>query len=91
MTDDTLIQLSPEKRKAFREAFRVLKPGGRLAISDVVALADLPEDLKRQAALLTGCVASAERVDRLEKMLCEIGFSDVRVDVLPQSREVIAG
>ena len=86
-----VINLSPEKRNVFREAFRVLKPGGRLAISDVVALADMPEDMQRQAALLTGCVAGAERVDRLEKMLREIGFSDVRVDVLSQSREVIAG
>jgi hypothetical protein len=55
----------------------------------VVALADMPEGLQRQAALLTGCVAGAERVDRLEKILHEIGFGDVRVEVQPQSREVI--
>ncbi|MGE5255099.1 MAG: arsenite methyltransferase [Hyphomicrobiales bacterium] len=84
-----VINLSPEKRKVFGEAFRALKPGGRLAISDVVALADMPEHLQQQAALLTGCVAGAERVERLEMMLHEIGFDDVRVEVQPQSREVI--
>jgi SAM-dependent methyltransferase len=84
-----VINLSPEKRSVFREAFRALKPGGRLSISDIVALADMPEDLKRQTALLTGCVAGAERVERLEQMLHEIGFGDVRIEVQPQSREVI--
>jgi len=84
-----VINLSPEKRKVFREAFRALKPGGRLAISDVVGLADMPKHLQRQAALLTGCVAGAERVERLEKMLHEVGFGEVRIEVLPQSREVI--
>jgi len=84
-----VINLSPEKRKVFREAFRALKPGGRLAISDIVALADMPEHLQQQAALLAGCVAGAERVERLETMLHEIGFDDVCIEVRPQSREVI--
>ena len=69
-----VINLSPEKRKVFAEAYRVLKPGGRLAISDVVATADMPDRLREQAAMLTGCIAGAERVDRLEKILAEIGF-----------------
>jgi SAM-dependent methyltransferase len=84
-----VINLSPEKQKVFTDAFRVLKPGGRLAISDIVALADMPEHLQREAALLTGCVAGAERAERLAAMLADIGFGDVRVAVQPGSREAI--
>lgn len=84
-----VINLSPEKQKVFTEAFRVLKPGGRLAISDIVALADMPEHLQRKAALLTGCIAGAERVERLGAILADIGFWNVRVAVQHRSREAI--
>jgi arsenite methyltransferase len=84
-----VINLSPEKRKVFAEAYRVLKPGGRLAISDVVATADMPDELRKQAAMFTGCIAGAERVDRLEKTLAEIGFEDIRIRLKSQSRELV--
>jgi SAM-dependent methyltransferase len=84
-----VINLSPEKRQVFREAFRVLKPGGRLMISDVVATAELPEPLRRQAAMLTGCVSGAEHVDRIRDLLAEVGFADIDIALKPRSKELI--
>ncbi len=84
-----VINLSPEKDKVFRDAFRVLKPGGRLAISDVVSIAPLPDHLREQAAMVTGCVAGAETVKRLERLLMESGFVDIRIQVRQESREFI--
>ncbi len=84
-----VINLSPEKDKVFRDAFRVLKPGGRLAISDVVSIAPLPDHLREQAAMVTGCVIGAETVKCLESLLRESGFVDIRIQVRQESREFI--
>ena len=84
-----VINLSPEKEKVFREAFRVLKPGGRLAISDVVSTTPLPDDLREQASMVTGCVVGAEPVERLEEWLEQSGFVDIRIQVRRESREFI--
>jgi hypothetical protein len=86
-----VINLSPDKAAVFREAFRVLAPGGRLAISDVVATADLPPELARAQAAYTGCVAGASRVTDLARLMSEAGFTNVRIDVREESRDLIDG
>src|SRR5206468_10699787 len=64
-----VLNLSPEKAQVFREAFRVLKPGGRLAVSDVVATAPFPAEVQHDLALRAGCVAGASLLDDLEGLL----------------------
>lgn len=85
-----VVNLSPDKKSVFAEALRVLKPGGRLAIADVVATSALPEALAKNTAALTGCVAGAIEVSVLRALLEEVGFEDVQVRVNEQSRAVIA-
>jgi SAM-dependent methyltransferase len=84
-----VINLVPDKAQVFREAFRTLKPGGRLAISDVVNQAPLPDKLKNDPALLCGCIAGAATVRETETWLAEAGFVDIRVTPKAESRELI--
>ena len=84
-----VINLSPDKPAVYREAFRVLKQGGRLAISDVVALAELPVEVKSDMALLGSCVSGAATVPELESLLSEIGFGDVEIKTAGESRDFI--
>ena len=84
-----VINLSPDKPAVFREAFRVLAPGGRLAISDMVAVGDLPVDIANDPAAYTGCIAGAAPVAELERMIADAGFQRVRVSVQAQNRELV--
>ena len=85
-----VINLVPDKEQVFREAFRVLRHGGRLAVSDVINTAPLSAELQSDPALLCGCVAGAAPADRVESWLATAGFVDVRVTPKPESRELIA-
>lgn len=84
-----VINLSPDKQRVFNEAYRVLKPGGRLAISDVVASAPLPEAIRKDLELYSGCVAGASLIDDLELMLQKAGFHNILIQPKNESREFI--
>lgn len=84
-----VINLSPDKPAVFREAYRVLRSGGRLAVSDVVAMAPIPIELKKDWELYTGCVAGASLVADLRVMLEEAGFIDIRITRKGESRDIL--
>lgn len=85
-----VVNLSPDKASVVREVFRVLKPGGRVAIADVVATGPLPEALATSLAAIAGCVGGAATIADVEAMLTEAGFEDVVVTPKPESRQAIA-
>jgi len=74
-----VINLSPDKGRVFREVFRVLKPGGRLMVSDIVLLKELPAALHESVAAYTGCVAGALRKDDYLQKISAAGFGDVQI------------
>ncbi|MFB6304271.1 MAG: arsenite methyltransferase [Haloferacaceae archaeon] len=74
-----VVNLSPAKGQVFREAFRALRPGGRLAVSDVVRTAPFPADVRLDPDAVAGCVAGAETVSALESMLSDAGFEAVEI------------
>jgi SAM-dependent methyltransferase len=84
-----VINLVPDKEQVLREAFRVLKSGGRLAVSDIINTAPLSAELQSDPALLCGCIAGAAPAERVESWLARSGFVDIRVTPKPESRELI--
>ena len=84
-----VINLSPDKAQVFRDAFRVLKNGGRLAISDVVASTELPDSVRNDPYLHSACVAGAAQVDELQNLLAEAGFVNISIQPKDASREFI--
>ena len=85
-----VINLVPDKAQVFRDAFRVLKPGGRLAIADVVNIVPLPAELAADKALLCGCISGAVSPAAIEGFLRTAGFVEVSIHVKPESREYVA-
>lgn len=84
-----VINLSTDKSRVFREAFRILVPGGRLAISDVVATAELPEELSNDPMLFSGCMAGAALIADLENWIKAAGFENVRIEPKDESKDFI--
>jgi SAM-dependent methyltransferase len=84
-----VINLSPNKPQVFRDAFRVLIPGGRVAISDVVATTELPEEMRNDAALIAGCMGNASLIDDIEKMMRDAGFDNITIQPKDESKEFI--
>ena len=70
----------------FKESYRVLKPGGRVAVADIVATAPLPEEIKEDWAAYTGCMAGASQISDLENMLAGAGFEQIRIAPKDTSR-----
>ncbi len=84
-----VINLSPDKNQVFCDAFRVLKPGGRLAIADVVASAEIPDILRNDCDLFSGCMVGASLIDDLLNILDNAGFIDVGIAPKDESRDFI--
>ncbi|WP_320178396.1 arsenite methyltransferase [Roseovarius pacificus] len=85
-----VINLSPDKAQVFREAFRVLRPGGRLSVSDVVATGPIPDHIAADPAMVCGCIGNAAAVEDLRGWMADAGFADVRMTVKEDSRALIA-
>jgi arsenite methyltransferase len=84
-----VINLSLDKKQVFREAYRVLKSGGRISISDVAAKTELSEEIKKDLKAIAGCIAGAERIDRIRDILEEIGFKDISLREKTNSGNII--
>lgn len=74
-----VINLSPDKDRVFREAFRVLKPGGRVMIADIVLLRELPDSIKNSIEVYLGCIAGAVKKDEYIKIIKDTGFQNVKI------------
>ena len=84
-----VINLVPDKAQVFREVFRVLKPGRRVAVSDIVSTAPLPTDIRADPSFICGCVAGAASIEQIQDWLTETGFADVDITAKSESRELI--
>jgi arsenite methyltransferase len=84
-----VVNLSPDKRAVYREAYRVLKPGGRIAISDILATAPLPDDIRDNLALVSACIGGAATIEETHGMLTEAGFEKIHIEQSQQSRQLI--
>lgn len=89
IVSNCVINLSPEKDQVFQEAYRVLRPQGRLAVSDVIAIRPLPESVKKDMDAHCGCVAGAVTVAEIEQMLRRVGFAKISIEVQEGSDQFI--
>ena len=84
-----VINLSPDKEKVFTEAFRVLAPGGKLAVSDIVTDGELPEMIRKSLSAWAGCVAGAVEAKEYIAMMEEVGFTDISIKPVFFDKETV--
>jgi arsenite methyltransferase len=85
-----VINLSPDKQAVYNEAFRVLKPGGRLSVSDILARVPLPDEIKRDEKLVAGCIGGAVTVEELYPVIAKAGFVDISIKPKYNSDAIIS-
>jgi ubiquinone/menaquinone biosynthesis C-methylase UbiE len=85
-----VINLSPDKLSVYRDAYRILKPGVRLAISDIIAIAPLPEEIQQNLALVSACVGGAATIADTREMLAQAGFENIKTTAKDESRKLIS-
>ena len=84
-----VINLSPEKKSVYKEALRILKPGGRMVIADILANAPLPEKIRDDLSLVSACIGGAATIQETREMLAEAGFDNIRIESRQVNREMI--
>lgn len=84
-----VINLSTDKAQVFKEAYRILKPGGYLAISDVILTAELPESYHEDLQLYSGCISGAVSIEIYEELLRNAGFKEILIEPKDESKEFI--
>jgi len=89
LISNCVINLSPDKEQVFKEAFRVLRPGGRLSVSDVVATAEIPQHIVDDLKMISSCIGGAEQVKVIHSMLENAGFNDIRMTPKDNSDQIV--
>ncbi len=84
-----VINLSPEKHRVFRESFRVLRSGGRLAIADVVATRPVPQEIRLRLTAIGACVGGASLIDDMRAQLADAGFTQIEIAPKEGSRKIV--
>lgn len=85
-----VINLSPDKQQVYSDAYRALKPGGRLCISDILATSPLPENIKNDLKAVSACVGGAELIHDTRERLEKIGFTEIKITSKDESRDLIS-
>ena len=83
-----VVNLSPNKDSVYGEAFRVLKPGGRVAISDIVTTVDLPDEARGDLTQYAACISGAASINELTDILTRAGFENIRIQPKDEARDI---